>query len=133
MITKILLLISISLNIYFLVQFKKRNKMAKELILTFVKGRDDKVIARTNQGKICLIDIPYCKENHIWINPNEDWNCIIKEERENVIIVQPVTRLVTAEENAEIFDYKVDQLSEKFSSKKQAKKEVRSGDNLKLH
>jgi hypothetical protein len=86
----------------------------EQLTLTFVKGRDGKVIARTQKGKICLLDIPYCKENHIFVNENEDWRCAVKIEKEKVIIIQPITRTVTAQENAEIYGEKAKELVSKF-------------------
>jgi hypothetical protein len=51
----------------------------------------------TTDGKICLLDIPYCKENNVYVREGEDWRCAVKEERENCIIVQPITRTLTAE------------------------------------
>jgi hypothetical protein len=101
-------------------KIKKRKPIMEkqeQLTLTFVKGRDGKVIARTNKGKICLLDIPYCKENHIFVNENEDWRCAVKIEKEKVIIIQPITRTVTAQENAEIYGEKVKDLQSKFGNK----------------
>jgi hypothetical protein len=88
----------------------------EELILTFVKGRDSRTVARTNEGKICLLDIPYCKENHIYVKENEDWRCAVKEVKQNAIIVQPITRVVSAEENAEIMGNKLSELSDKYKN-----------------
>lgn len=86
----------------------------EELILTFMKGRDSRTVARTSEGKICLLDIPYCKENHIYVKENEDWRCAIKEVKQNAIIVQPITRLVTAEENTDIMGSKLSELADKY-------------------
>lgn len=102
---------------------KSNNTMEKQeqLTLTFVKGRDGKVIARTQKGKICLLDIPYCKENHVFVNENEDWKCAVKIEKEKVIIIQPITRTVTAQENAEIYGEKAKELVSKFGNKSDTK------------
>jgi hypothetical protein len=93
---------------------EKEHDAQEEIILTFYKGRDGKTISRTKEGKICLLDIPYCKENRIYIKENEDWRCAIKQDKEHCIIVQPITRVVTAKENEEIFGEKVDMLKAKF-------------------
>src|SRR5574343_1604928 len=66
----------------------------EQLTLTFVKVNDGKTIARTNKGKICLLDIPYCKQNHIFVNEGEDWKCAVKIEKEKCIIIQPINRLL---------------------------------------
>ena len=81
----------------------------EQVILTFLKGRDGKTIARNNQGKICLLDIAYCKENKIWVSEGEDWRCAVKIDKKNVMIVQPITRTLTAKENAELFEIKARQ------------------------
>ncbi len=124
MITAIAIITSLIIGITFIVKkiFKKRKssklmEKQEQLTLTFVKGRDGKVIARTQKGKICLLDIPYCKENHIFVNENEDWRCAVKIEKEKVIIIQPITRTVTAQENAEIYGEKVKDLKDKFGGK----------------
>ncbi|MDD5551323.1 MAG: hypothetical protein PHS34_08690 [Candidatus Omnitrophica bacterium] len=85
----------------------------EQIVLTFYKGRDNRTIARTKTGKICLLDIPYCKENHIWVGSGEDWRCAIKAEKEKVVIVQPITKVLTAEENAQILDVKVKEFKER--------------------
>lgn len=91
----------------------------EQVILTFYKGKDGRTIARTTQGKICLLDIPYCKENKIWVNEWEDWKCGIKINKENVLIVQPINRLLTAEENKELFEIKAKELQkEGFKTEK---------------
>lgn len=86
----------------------------EQLTLTFVKGRDGKIIARTAKGKICLLDIAYCKQNHIFVNEGEDWKCAVKLEKEKCIIVQPINRTLTAQENEEIYGAKVKDLANKF-------------------
>ncbi len=91
-----------------------KQEPGSELILTFFKDNDDRTIARTNTGKICLLDISYCKENKIYVKENEDWRCIVAIEKEKCIIVQPVTRVVTAEENATIYADSIGMLKDKF-------------------
>lgn len=113
------LVLSILLNIYFIgtitFKFLKMEKQ-EQLILTFLKGRDCRTVARTNEGKICLLDIPYCKENHIYVKEGEDWRCAVKEAKQNALIVQPITRLLTAEENADIMGGKLSELADKYKN-----------------
>jgi hypothetical protein len=92
----------------------------EQVVLTFYKGKDNRTIARNQKGKICLLDINYCKENHIYILEDESWRCAIKDEKENCIIVQPITRTATAEDN---YNNKLPLLNDKFIVKK---KEVRA-------
>jgi len=104
----------------------------EQLTLTFVKGRDGKIIARTAKGKICLLDIAYCKENHIFVNENEDWRCAVKLEKEKCIIIQPITRTVTAQENQEVFGKKLNDLTNKFGrpDKKQKSGQAKTSKRL---
>lgn len=85
----------------------------EQIVLTFYKGNDNRTIARTTTGKICLLDIPYCKQNHIWVNAGEDWRCAITADKEKVLIVQPITKTLTAEENEQIFDIKAKEFKER--------------------
>lgn len=100
---------------------KETEETGPDLILTFFKGNDGRTIARTNKGKICLLDIPYCRENNVYVKENEDWRCAIKEEKEKCLIVQPITRTLTADENAEIYGDKIDMLKNKFAGKGKAR------------
>ena len=116
----IILAISVLFNfwhIFSVINLKRKKMTDQQITLTFVKGRDGKVIARTETGKICLLDINYCKQNKIWVNEYEDWRCGIKEEREACIIVQPISRTATAEDNKHLIDDKVGQLKDKFNKK----------------
>ena len=108
--------------------FKKRKKMTDEqLTLTFIKGRDGKVIARDERGKVCLLDIKYCKENKIWVNEYEEWRCGVKEEREKLIMVQPITRLKTDKENKDMYLKKAEELKAKFGSRNGHRDKRKSG------
>jgi hypothetical protein len=119
-----LLILSTLFNLYFigtkLYENYKTRIMEKqeEITLTFLKGRDGKTIARTESGKICLLDIPYCKAQNVYINESETWRCAVKEERENCVIVQPIQRTATAAENEAVIANKVDGLRDKFIVKK---------------
>jgi hypothetical protein len=91
----------------------------EELTLTFIKGRDGKTIAKTDEGKICLLDIPYCKASHTYVHEFEDWRCAVKEVKDNCLIVQPITLVTTSEENHELMGVKLDDLKSKFTSEKE--------------
>jgi hypothetical protein len=116
---KLYLAISIIVNIYFLITKVRNNikfkRMSDQVVLTFLKGRDSSIIARNDTGKICLIDKPYCKENRIWVNENEEWRCAISREKENCLIVQPIVRLKTAAESEALMAEKTDSLKSKFN------------------
>ena len=117
---KIILAISIVVNVYFLItkvrNYNKLKRMSdQQVVLTFLKGRDDSIIARNDTGKICLIDKPYCKENRIWVNENEEWKCAISREKENCLIVQPTIRLKTAAESEALMAEKTEGLKSKFN------------------
>jgi hypothetical protein len=126
---KIILAISIIVNIYFLVTKVRNNiklkRMDQQVVLTFLKGRDGSIIARNDTGKICLIDKPYCKENRIWVNENEEWKCAISREKENCLIVQPIVRLKTAAESEALMAEKADSLKSKFNVAKKHSSSVR--------
>jgi len=118
--TTILLILSILLNVYFIFRWYKTfktNQMEKqkELVLTFIKGRDGNIIAKTMEGKVCLIDTSYVKENGIIVLENEDWRCSVKEEKKACLIVQPINRITTAAENEAIYDKKINELKNKFA------------------
>lgn len=100
---------------------KEEESKDDQVILTFFKGSDNRTIARNNKGKICLLDIQYCKANRIYVQNGEDWRCAIKEERANCIIVQPITRTLTAAENEEIYGSKLAGLRKKFGNKTEKK------------
>jgi hypothetical protein len=123
----ILLTLSISVNLYFIITtLKRKRKMTDSIRLTFYEGREKSCIARSNEGKVCLLDVAYCRKNRIYVKFNEVWRCAIKEEKMKYIIVQPISRLLTAEENLSL---KVDELKDKYG-----KKEARAtGKPLNLH
>ena len=84
------------------------------MVLTFYEGRNGRIIATSKEGKICLLDFAYCKQNKIYVKYGEDWRCAVKEEKEHSIIVQPITRTLTAEENEQILGSKVEELKNKY-------------------
>lgn len=122
--TIIILILSLILNVYtisYYIWYKthKNKTMEKqeEVILTFVRGRDKRIVAKTDAGKVCLLDIKYCRENNFFVKENEDWRCSVREEKENCIIVQPIERTATATENLGIFNEKMEALKAKFGNK----------------
>lgn len=82
----------------------------EQLVLTFFRGKMEKVIARTDDGKICFLDIPYCKGNRIWINEGEEWNCGFRDAGK-VLVVQPIVRTKTADENKKLLEEKARQFA----------------------
>jgi hypothetical protein len=84
----------------------------EQITVTFYKGRKGDIIADSKEGKICIPDKNYCKQNRIYLKIDEVWRCCIKEEKENVIIIQPINRLMSAEENQK---EQGDKLKRKFS------------------
>lgn len=113
-----LLIISILLNIYLIFRKQLKKDLVEpeipEMSLTFLKGKDERIVARNNDGKVCLFDITYCKENHIYVKENETWRCTMKEEKESCIIVQPITRIMTASDNAEMMGERLVELQKKY-------------------
>lgn len=89
----------------------------EQIVLTFFKGRDSRTISRSQAGKICLLDIPYCKQNNIYVKEYEDWRCAVKVEKEHCIVVQPITRTLTAKENEEIMGESLGKLKTKYNTK----------------
>ena len=87
----------------------------EQIVLTFYEGRNGRIIANSKEGKVCLLDFAYCKQNRIYVKFGEDWRCAIKEEKEHSIIVQPITRTLTAEENEKLFEVKKEELKNKFN------------------
>jgi hypothetical protein len=101
--------------ILFTKPLKKRNMEQEQIVLTFYEGRNGRIIANSKEGKVCLLDFAYCKQNRIYVKFGEDWRCAIKEEKEHSIIVQPITRTLTAEENEKLFEVKKEELKNKFN------------------
>lgn len=119
--TTILLILSLILNVYTIIYYiwhKTRKLKAmetqNEMLLTFFKGRDTMVISRTDEGKVCLLDIPYCKKNYIYVKEGQEWRCAVKEEKQSCVVVQPLERIKTAADTEKLMAEKVDQLKEKF-------------------
>lgn len=119
----IILILSIILNVCTAIyciwdKTHKRKAMDKqeELSLTFFKGRDDMVISRTAAGKVCLLDMPYCKKNYIYVKESQEWRCMVKEEKQSCVVVQPLERLKSAEETEKIMAKQVDDLKRKFGN-----------------
>jgi hypothetical protein len=84
----------------------------EQLILSFIKGRDGRIIARDSSGKICLLDIEYCRANKIFVKEYEDWRCVVVIDKGKCLIVQPITRTATAAENEKI---RISKLKDKFA------------------
>ena len=76
--------------------------------LTFTHS-DGSLIARADSGKICFL-----VHNHKPLKAGETWDCEIIEEKATLMTVKPVTKLLTAEQNAEIFKAKALELKKAF-------------------
>ena len=68
------------------------------LVLDFFAGRNDKPIARTPEGKVCLLNFERCKRNKVYVHVGEQWRCEVDSEEEKKIIVTPIHMTLDAEE-----------------------------------
>jgi len=87
-----------------------------QLALDFVPGNKDVPIAKTFDGKICILDLNYCKKNKVWIKVGETWRCKVVTEEDKKIIVQPLYILFSIEENEMLFKSKTEALKEKYGA-----------------
>jgi hypothetical protein len=88
--------------------------MEKSLELTFTESeKTKKPIARTTDGKICILDFNTIKSKKV--KAGETWSCEIISNDINKTIVKPIDLLITAEQNKVIFDAKLMELKSKFS------------------
>jgi len=62
----------------------------------FFMDKGKKVVGRINSGKIAIISFDF-KNN--WVKNGEDWICNIVAEEEKKVIVMPVVRTKSAEDN----------------------------------
>jgi len=87
-----------------------------QLALDFIPGNRDVPIAKTFGGKICLLDLDFCKEKKIWIKVGETWRCRVTHEEDKKIIVQPLYILLSIEENDAIMKLKLKALKAKHGT-----------------
>lgn len=78
--------------------------------LTFTES-DGTVISRAESGKICFIEHSKIRKP---VKAGETWECEIVEEKPTLLIVKPVTKLLTVAQNAQIFQEKALQLKKQF-------------------
>jgi hypothetical protein len=64
----------------------------------FFTGKDKRVVGRSTTGKIAIISFDFKVS---WVKEGEDWLCDVIQEDDHKIIVMPVNRTVSAEENAQ--------------------------------
>ena len=62
----------------------------------FFLDKNKKVVGRSESGKIAIISFDF---KGGWVKDGEDWLCDIVKEEEHKIIVYPIARTVSAEEN----------------------------------
>jgi hypothetical protein len=83
------------------------------LQLTFTES-EGALIARADNGKICFLQ-RHNPKGEFMVNAGETWDCEIVEEKATLFTVKPVKRILTAEQNAEIFFQKAQELKKQFS------------------
>lgn len=83
------------------------------LFLDFFPGRNGKPVARTESGKICLLNFEECKKNKVYVHEGEQWKCRIDEEHEKKIIVTPLAMTLDKEESGYFMVEKIKLLAEK--------------------
>ena len=83
------------------------------LFLDFFPGRNGKPVARTESGKICLLNFAECKKRKVYVHDGEQWRCRVDEEHEKKIIVTPLAMTLDAEENGYFIKEKAKLLADK--------------------
>jgi hypothetical protein len=76
----------------------------------FFSDRNKKIVGRLENGKIAIISFDFKGE---WVKDGESWICDIIQEYENKIIVNPVKRTITAQENFESSKVKIEELKDR--------------------
>jgi hypothetical protein len=84
----------------------KRSEFIREEI-HFLTGRDGKIIGHASSGKIALISRDY---KGIWVRDGDDWLCDIMREEEKMVIVMPVERIKSSEQNKSEIDQRLEKL-----------------------
>ena len=62
----------------------------------FFLDKNKKVVGRSGSGKIAIISFDF---KGSWVKDGEDWLCDVIKEEEHKLIVMPVHRTITADEN----------------------------------
>lgn len=76
--------------------------------LTFTES-DGSLIARAVSGKICFI------KSHKPVKAGETWECEVIEEKATLYTVNPVKKLLTADQNAQLFSERAKLLKAMYS------------------
>ena len=93
---------------------KKLEEKENTLFLDFYAGKHGTPIARTSEGKTCLLNIENCKKKKVYVHVGEQWKCQVDEEKENKVIVTPINMTLDAKENEYFFREKAKILGTKF-------------------
>ena len=93
---------------------KETTPEPKTMFLDFFKDKYDIPISRTEEGKICVLNIPECKKSKVYVHEGEQWKCRSNEEQEKKIIVTPLHMTLDAEENGYLIAEKAKILGEKY-------------------
>ena len=88
---------------------KKEVIMYPQEEIHFFLDKNKKVIGRSNSGKIAIISFDF---KGGWVKDGEDWLCDIVKEEEHKLIVYPINRTISAEENFQFSISKLSQLKE---------------------
>jgi hypothetical protein len=77
--------------------------------INFFKDNSGKIIGRADNGKICIISFNF---KGGWVKECETWLCDIVDDQERKMIVMPVRRIQSADENHSQVIYRVNRLKE---------------------
>ena len=97
---------------------KVEQKIKEKMIIHFFKDKNQKIIGRSEDGKIAIIDFNYPDI----IKENEDWEVSIEDDQEKKMIVRPIRLAISAEQNNAQFMEKVQSLNNKEWNKATTKR-----------
>lgn len=87
------------------------------LFLDFFEGKKGTPIARTPEGKICLLNFNNCKRNRVYVHSGEQWKCEVDIEEEKKLIVTPINMTLDAKESEYFAVEKAKLLKDKYPRK----------------
>ena len=77
------------------VEPKKEKKKSPDLVIVEMeRGRDNSIIGRTPNGKVCILHW----SSGVKLAPAEKWECIVTKDLEKFCIILPKSRLCSSEE-----------------------------------
>lgn len=75
----------------------------------FFSDKNKRIVGRSKSGKIAIISYEF---KGAWVKDGEDWLCDVVKVEENKIIVMPIGRTISAEENFNESLVKINNLKE---------------------